>query len=149
MRHAAIGMALVSAEGRFLEVNTSLCRMLGRDEADLSGLLLQDITHPDDRSESLELIEEIVHGGQEAFQRQLRYLHADSRLIWAQVSVSCLRRGADCLLIVQIVDISEAIRQRQALADREHQYRLLAESARGVIWTMRPDGTISYVSPSI
>jgi len=149
MRHAAIGMALVTAEGRFLEVNPALCRMLDREEAELSGLLLQDITHPDDRAESLELVEEIVRGRQEVFQRQLRYLRADGQLIWGQVSVSCLRRGADCLLIVQIVDISEAVRQRQALADQEHQYRLLAESASDVVCRLDDEGRILWVSPSL
>ena len=37
-------MALVTAEGRFLEVNEALCRMLGRDEATLRQLKLPIVT---------------------------------------------------------------------------------------------------------
>ena len=132
MRHAAIGMALVTADGGFLEVNTALCRMLGRDEATLRQLLLRDITHPQDLAESLHLVEEILSGSREAFQREKRYVHADGHLIWGLVSVSCLRRGDDCLFIVQIVDISEAKQQRLALAEQEEQVRLLAENANEV-----------------
>jgi two-component system phosphate regulon sensor histidine kinase PhoR len=111
MRHAAISTALVTADGGFLEVNTALCRMLGRDAATLRQLLLRDITHPEDLAESLHLVEEILSGSREAFQRETRDVHADGHLIWGQVSVSCLRRGDDCLFIVQIVDISEAKQQ--------------------------------------
>ena len=133
MRHAAISMALVTAEGVFLEVNAALCRMLGRDEATLRQLMLRDITHPDDLAESLHLVGEILSGSREPFQREKRYVHADGHLIWGQVSVSCLRRSAECLFIVQIVDISEARRQRLALAEQEQQVRLLAENAADVV----------------
>jgi diguanylate cyclase (GGDEF)-like protein/PAS domain S-box-containing protein len=37
----------------------------------------------------------------------------------------------------------------EALAASEEQYRLLAENAYDVIWTMALDGTITYVSPSV
>ena len=148
MRHAAIGMALVTTEGRFLEVNTALCRMLGREEAELRQLLLRDITHPDDLAESHQLVAEIVNGQREAFQREKRYFHADGQLIWGQVSVSCLRRREDCLFIVQIVDISEARRQRQALAEQELQYRLLAENVADVVCRLDPGGRMSWLSPS-
>src|SRR5581483_5855958 len=45
---AAIGMAVVGADGRFLRVNRALCEMVGRDEDELLGTDFQHITHPDD-----------------------------------------------------------------------------------------------------
>ena len=149
MRHAAIGMALVTAEGRFLEVNAALCRMLGRDEATLRQLLLRDITHPDDLEESFRLVGEMVAGRREAFQREKRYIHANGHLIWGQVSVSCLCRGEQCLFIVQIVDVSEARRQRLILAEQEHQYRLLAENAADVVCRLDRKGRMNWLSPSL
>ena len=46
-------------------------------------------------------------------------------------------------------DISERKRSEEALRVSEARHRLLADSARDVVWTMAPDGGITYVSPSI
>jgi diguanylate cyclase (GGDEF)-like protein/PAS domain S-box-containing protein len=45
--------------------------------------------------------------------------------------------------------IDAELAAEQELLLNEERYRLLAEYARDVIWTMEPDGRISYVSPSI
>ncbi|MEB3351004.1 MAG: PAS domain S-box protein [Cyanobacteriota bacterium] len=113
LRHGAVGMALVTPSGRFLAVNEALCRLLGRSESSLLAMELRDVTHPDDLAPSQALVEEMVAGVRESFQLEKRYLHADGRLIWGQVSVSCLRQQAEptCLFLVQILDVSEARRE--------------------------------------
>lgn len=117
MRHAAVGMALVTPEGRFLEVNPALCRLLGRDEQALGQMLLRDVTHPDDLDESLDLVREIVAGRLDSFQLEKRYIHADGHVICGQVSVSCLRQQEqpEVLFIVQILDLSSTKQALQAL----------------------------------
>jgi len=52
-------------------------------------------------------------------------------------------------MIVSLQDITELRQQEEALRISEERHRFLAENARDVIWTMEPDGRISYVSPSI
>jgi PAS domain-containing protein len=46
--NSAIGMALVSLEGRFLRVNRALCGIVGRTTEELLACIFQDITYPDD-----------------------------------------------------------------------------------------------------
>ncbi|MCS5690873.1 PAS domain S-box protein [Cyanobium sp. FGCU-6] len=117
LRQAPNGMALLTTEGRFLEVNEALCRLLGRDEATLRQLTLTDVTHPDDRAESSQLVAELLAGRREALSFAKRYLHADGQLIWGQVAFSCLRSSGECLLILQIVATREAQRQSAENAD--------------------------------
>ena len=149
MRHAGIGMALVTPEGQFLEVNAALCKMLGRSEATLKQLLLKDVASPDDLERSLLLVEEITAGQRETFEIEKRYIHADGHQVWGQVSVSGLRRDDDWLFIVQILDITESRRQRQALADQERQYRLLADTAADVVCRLNLQGQMSWLSASV
>lgn len=52
-------------------------------------------------------------------------------------------------MIIALQDISELREQQESLRLSEERHRLLAENARDTIWTMEPDGKISYVSPSI
>jgi diguanylate cyclase (GGDEF)-like protein/PAS domain S-box-containing protein len=40
-------------------------------------------------------------------------------------------------------------RGQEALRISEERHRVLAENARDVIWTMAPDGSITYISPSV
>ena len=46
--HAGVGMARLSLSGRIVEVNPRFAEILGRRQADLAGLHIQDVTHPDD-----------------------------------------------------------------------------------------------------
>jgi len=45
---AAIGMALVGLDGRFLRVNRALCDLLGRSEAELLDCTIADLAEPGD-----------------------------------------------------------------------------------------------------
>ncbi len=47
-RHAAIGMALVDLDGRWLKVNDALCQTFGYSRAELMALDFQTITHAGD-----------------------------------------------------------------------------------------------------
>ena len=46
--HAPIGMALTSAEGRWLQVNRSLSELLGYSVEEMRSMSFRDVSHPDD-----------------------------------------------------------------------------------------------------
>ena len=46
---APIGMAIVSIDGRFLQVNRALCAITGRDQEELEGTPVARLRHPEDR----------------------------------------------------------------------------------------------------
>ena len=60
---AAIGMALAAPDGRFLEVNPSLCGLLGYSEDELLSMTWQEITHPDDLDADLEFVRQMLAKG--------------------------------------------------------------------------------------
>ena len=62
MVYAPIGKALVSPEGRFLEVNHSLCEIVGYTEAELKERDFQAMTHPEDLGNYLEHVGRLLAG---------------------------------------------------------------------------------------
>ncbi|MBE9230023.1 PAS domain S-box protein, partial [Phormidium sp. LEGE 05292] len=106
---AAIGMALVALDGRFLQVNIALCEITGYSEAELLGNFFQDITHPDDLEKDLEYIRQVLAGKCRTYQMEKRYIHKSGHLVWGLLSVSVVKdQQGNCLYFVtQIQDISE------------------------------------------
>jgi PAS domain S-box-containing protein len=106
---AAIGMALVAPNGRFLRVNQSLCDTVGYTATELLARDFQSITHPADLEEDLGLARQILKDSIPVYHLEKRYLHKKGRIVWALLSVSLLRgrHGEPLYFISQIEDITE------------------------------------------
>lgn len=105
---ASIGMALTALDGRFLEVNGALCRLLGRDADALLASSFQELTHPDDLSSSLEKLREALAGKIETFQQPKRYLLPQGGIVWTLLTLTIVRDGDGEPLhfVAQIEDIT-------------------------------------------
>ncbi len=112
---APIGMAVHAHDGKLLQVNAQLTRLLGRDEQTLLGLSLDDLVHPDDRRESDHERAKVIAGSIPVGRRETRLLHADGRTVGVMLSSSIVRRDMDGVeLVIHVEDISE----RKALEAR-------------------------------
>ena len=59
---AAVGIAHVAPDGRWLRVNQRLCDIVGYTREELLELTFQDITHPDDLNTDLEFVHQVLAG---------------------------------------------------------------------------------------
>lgn len=109
MEYSAIGMALVSPQGRWLQVNKALCHFLGYEASYLKTLTFQEITHPDDLSKDLALLQSLLDGEIENYQMEKRYRCRSGEIVWALLAVSLVRDDNQnpVYFISQIEDISE------------------------------------------
>ncbi|GGG58605.1 GGDEF domain-containing protein [Pseudohongiella nitratireducens] len=107
--HAGIGMALVATNGTWLQVNRTLCGMIGYAESELMKLTFQDITHPEDLDNDLILLNEVVEGKREHYQMEKRYFHKKGHIVHVLLSVSVVRNKYQSMknFISQIIDISD------------------------------------------
>ncbi|HTT01006.1 MAG TPA: PAS domain S-box protein [Steroidobacteraceae bacterium] len=110
--NAAIGMALVSPEGRWLKVNQALTRIFGYSEEELRDTTFQAISHPDDLSSNLEYLRRALGGDIDHYELEKRYIHKDGHTIFALLSVSLVRDalGRPLYFVSQIHDLSERTR---------------------------------------
>jgi PAS domain S-box-containing protein len=117
--HAPIGIALVDTDGRWLQVNRSICDMLGYSEAEFRDLTFQDLTFPEDLSGDLHLVRETINGIRRGFQMEKRYVHKDGRIIWGRLSATLVRNADHTprYFISHIEDITQLREDRVQLKE--------------------------------
>lgn len=136
MEYATIGMALVSLEGTWMQVNKSLCRFLKYTPRQLERLTFQEITHRDDLTSDLEQLNDLVSGRIDSYSREKRYIRSDGEIVWALLAVSLVRdeQNIPLYFISQIEDITE-IKASESINKRLMERIQLANEAGGLgIW---------------
>ncbi|QGU86992.1 diguanylate cyclase [Erwinia sorbitola] len=136
MEYSAIGMALVSVKGQWLQANKSLCRLLGYTPAELYALTFQDITPPEDLPADLANVKTLLAGEVESCSMQKRYFRKDGQILWALLTVSLVRDSEQVPLyfISQIEDISDLIKTEK-VNQRLMERITLANEAGGIgVW---------------
>ena len=84
-------MALVSPEGKWLQVNRALCKLLGYPPERLYRLTFQEITHPDDLNADLSQLHDLLDGHISSYTMEKRYIRSDGQTVWALLAVSLVR----------------------------------------------------------
>ncbi|OWW19583.1 PAS domain-containing hybrid sensor histidine kinase/response regulator [Noviherbaspirillum denitrificans] len=104
---AAVGIAHVDANGRFLRVNRQLCDMLGYSQDEMHALTFMDITHADDHDASRVIFLHLINGARD-ITIDKRYIRRDGNLFWVKVTVSAVRDadGGFKYTVAVIEDIS-------------------------------------------
>lgn len=128
--YAAVGMAHVASNGRFLRVNRELCHILGYDQASLLTMTFQQITHPLDLSKDEALLQQALAGEIERYSIEKRYLHKHGHIIWTRLSVALLPQQLDekpCFISV-VQDISAVALAQQQVQESELRFRSLLDS---------------------
>jgi len=126
--NAAVGVAEVSADGRWLRVNDALARLTGYPISELLNKTIQEITHPQDRDADAAHIEVIRTGAANSFRLDKRFLREDGSIIWVGCTLSGVRAadGSISYFVAVIEDISE-----RKLAEQRQQTLMHELSHRG------------------
>jgi PAS domain S-box-containing protein len=90
-----LGMALLDGGLRLGQVNPALCRMLGREPAELLGRSLAELTHHEDRGREGDTAEHLLRGDVAVQKSERRYLRPDGTVVWAALTVSLIGETDD------------------------------------------------------
>lgn len=126
---APIGMAIVSLDGRYVEVNRALTESLQRTREQLVGASFEDITHPDDLETDLAHGARLLDGSLDSFQVDKRYLTPGGDTMWARLTVSVVRDadGSPVHFVNQVEDVTE-----MRLAQEQLERRALYDHLTGL-----------------
>ncbi|CAI0715594.1 diguanylate cyclase [Serratia quinivorans] len=142
LEYSAIGMALVSPQGKWLQVNQALCKLLGYTPEALRRLTFQEITHPDDLNADLVQLHDLLDGHISSYTLEKRYIRSDGEHVWALLAVSLVRdaEGLPLYFISQVEDISE-LKRTAAENHRLVERITLANQVGGIgVWEWMMDG---------
>lgn len=117
-RHAAIGMALVSLDGRWVKVNDALCRTVGYSHAELRATNFQSITHPEDLENDLAGVGSLLDGTRESYDLEKRYIHKNGSVVWVLLTAT-LVRNPDLTPHFFVSQIQDITRRKQAEFEAE------------------------------
>jgi PAS domain S-box-containing protein len=150
---ASIGMALVSIDGQFLQVNPSLCEILGFPEDELLATTFREITLPEDLDLDRDLQRQLLAKEITTYQIEKHYVRKPGDVICGRLTVSLVRDRSDApsYIVAQIQDITPFKAAGAALRAAEERYRTLVEQIAAVVYVDAADnlGTPLYVSPRI
>ncbi|GGM12199.1 hypothetical protein GCM10009425_23970 [Pseudomonas asuensis] len=139
--HAAIGIALVGLDYKWMRANRYFCQMVGYAHDDLQNLTIHDITYPEDLPLGAKQVEELLAGKRDSYELEKRYARQDGRVIWADLNVTLIRstQGEPQYFIAVIEDITlrkaqqESLRQAAALFENSRDSIVVLDQQRRIL----------------
>ena len=115
--NAAIGMAVVSVDGSWLQVNEALCKLLGYSEQELRATSFQRLTHLEDLRQVQSYIQRVLEGYIPSHEQEKRYIHEQGHTVWVLWHVSLLKDSETAAkrLFFQVQDISDCKKAEEKL----------------------------------
>ncbi len=112
-----IGASMVALDSTFLRANEAFCRITGYSEDELKHLTFAEITHPDERDESVLRYGRVLRGEVESFEQDKRYIHKDGHEVWVHLSAGMVRDagGRPLYLLPMVQDITDRVETEQAM----------------------------------
>jgi diguanylate cyclase (GGDEF)-like protein/PAS domain S-box-containing protein len=106
---AAIGIVIIDASGRLLEVNQAFADMLGYAVEEFPGRAATDFVHPQDAPEFWDQFAQLVAGEREHFQGDKRFFRRDRQAIWTFLRASSVRdaQGRPSFHVALVEDVTE------------------------------------------
>ena len=137
---AAVGIAHVAPDGRWLRVNQKICDILGYGKLELLQKTFQDITHPDDLQLDLEYVEQMLSGEIGTYSMEKRYIRHNGAIIWINLTVSLVRtsQGEPDYFISVVEDISDRHELKISLEESLWRLSTLHQIDKAILETKEP-----------
>ena len=101
---AAVGLAHVAPDGRWLRVNQRLCEITGYSREELLASRFQKITHPDDLDSDLRQYAALKRGEIQSYSIEKRYRHESGSLVWINLTVSLVQAGGAPKYAIAVIE---------------------------------------------
>ncbi|ABQ26204.1 PAS domain S-box protein [Geotalea uraniireducens] len=132
---AAVGMGLMTPDSRWMRINQRYCDIVGYTEEELKALTIKDITHPDDREESLKQFHLLLEGRIGNYSLEKRYIRKDGSIVWVNITASMVADadGKPRFAVGVVEDITSRKQAEEALVRAKNEWELTFDSVQDLI----------------
>ncbi len=143
-----LGMAIVDLQLRPLQINATLCQMLGYTEDELRSITVADVIHRDDIDEVRANACRLVKGEIPVYRTEKRLVRKDGMAMWGNLTSTVVRdaEGLPLYAISMVEDITTRKQVQAALRESEDRFKRIAENAPDMIFRWSYARGFEYVS---
>lgn len=145
IRETLDGFGITDLKGNFLEVNDSLCNMLGYTREEMTELRISDIENTESHEQTRERIHKILKQGYDSFDSRL--LNKNGSIVDVIIQVRLSSDGKS--LYAFLKDITANKKAEERLRQSEEKFRSFFENSVMGIYRTTPDGEILAVNPTL
>jgi PAS domain S-box-containing protein len=135
---SAIGIGILTLEGRILAANAAVCEMSGYTEEELKQRTDSQNVYPPDAEIGMDLLSEMMAGERSSYSVERRYVRKNGEVFWTRLTLSLVRdtSGSPKYLVGLIEDIDEQKHALENFMKSEARFKAVFENAAVGIATM-------------
>jgi diguanylate cyclase (GGDEF)-like protein/PAS domain S-box-containing protein len=153
---AAVGLAHITPDGRWLMANNKLCEIVGYDHAELLKLTYEELSHPDDLQDERDMRMKMLtrEAGEQSWEK--RYRHRNGYYIWVNLTATLVwdEEGQPKYYSIVVEDISRRkqvevellhLANHDALTGLPNRSLLLDRLAQAISYSNRLGGQVAVM----
>ncbi|MFL5157749.1 MAG: PAS domain S-box protein [Microvirga sp.] len=150
--NAAVGIAEVDRDGRFVSVNEARCKLTGHSREELIGLHFGHATDSESLEKDLDLFRRQVAGELDTYTTDSKFQRRDGSRGWARVTSTAVRDAAGAFLyaVRVIEDITERRqadkRQKLLIDELNHRVKNTLATVQSLAWQAARPGVPPQVA---
>ncbi|MDH5762616.1 MAG: response regulator [Nitrospinota bacterium] len=114
---AAVGIAHLSLDGKWLTCNEKFCQMVGYPHDEIQKISIDEIMHPDEIGNTRKKLDELIEGEIHSFSKETQCLRKDRVSLWVNLTVSpvCSPANEPLYFILFLEDITKRMEIEEML----------------------------------
>ena len=146
---AAVGIGVGDVDGRILDVNPALRKMLGYTADEMRQRNVGDFIHPADTSDVWQRYQQLISGAVDSFRIAKRFVRSDGATVWTQLTVSLIRDdvGQPKFQVAVMEDVTD-LRLLQSRLEHQAHHDALTGLANRALFSLRLEELARSTDPA-